>query len=191
METELKSVRWGDVYLYDPGQTRGSVQRGERPVLVIQNDWSAASPVTTVAMITSRCKKPGLCTHVLLDRVRGLDKTSMVELEQVRTVDKREELLQFLGRVEDPETAERIRSGIAYQFGLKRCRRERRGALLHLCAACLRREREGGGSLIRRMDPYSRDQAPCDRCAGGWGYEYFLAPREQGAPADADADHPG
>ena len=191
MEAERRSVRWGDVYLYDPGQTRGSVQRGVRPVLVIQNDRSSASPVTTVAMITSRCKKPGLCTHVLLDRVKGLDRASMVELEQVRTVDKREELLQYLGRVEDPETAERIRSGIAYQFGLKRYRRERRGALLHLCAACLRRERESGSSVIRRMDPYCRDQAPCDRCASGWGYEYFLAPRERAGTAEADAEDPG
>lgn len=35
-ENELKNVRWGDIYYCDLGVTNGSVQSGNRPVLVVQ-----------------------------------------------------------------------------------------------------------------------------------------------------------
>lgn len=68
----------------------GSEQSGDRPVLVIQNDvGNCCSPTTIVAPITSRInKKPCMPTHVMVSEV-GLDKDSVVLLEQIRTIDKK------------------------------------------------------------------------------------------------------
>ena len=69
----------------------GSEQGGLRPVLVIQNDiGNRHSPTVIVAAITSRLEKARLPTHVALPgQDFGLQRTSVILLEQIRTVDKR------------------------------------------------------------------------------------------------------
>lgn len=53
-ENELKNVRWGDIYYCDLGVTNGSVQSGNRPVLVVQtNRLNEKSPTVVVAAITA------------------------------------------------------------------------------------------------------------------------------------------
>lgn len=58
--------------------------------MVIQNNrGNKYSPTVIVAAITSRLKTK-LPTHVLLRNIKGLDKNSVVLLEQVRTIDKKD-----------------------------------------------------------------------------------------------------
>ncbi len=84
-------VRRGDVFIADLDPVVGSEQGGLRPVLVIQNDvGNRHSPTVIVAAITSRLEKARLPTHVALPgQDFGLQRTSVILLEQIRTIDKR------------------------------------------------------------------------------------------------------
>lgn len=77
-ENELKNVRWGDIYYCDLGVTNGSVQSGNRPVLVVQtNRLNEKSPTVVVAAITAIKKKTAMNTHIELDTDCGLKAPSI------------------------------------------------------------------------------------------------------------------
>lgn len=84
-------VRRGDVFYADLNPVVGSEQGGIRPVLVVQNDvGNKYSPTVIIAAITSQIDKAKLPTHIeLQSEDYGLEKDSVILLEQLRTIDKR------------------------------------------------------------------------------------------------------
>ncbi|KAB2951837.1 type II toxin-antitoxin system PemK/MazF family toxin [Heliorestis acidaminivorans] len=86
----MAHIRRGEVYYAELNPVVGSEQGGTRPVLIIQNDiGNQYSPTTIVAAITSQISKAKLPTHVEVPSSRsGLDRDSVVLLEQIRTIDK-------------------------------------------------------------------------------------------------------
>lgn len=84
-------VKRGDVFYADLSPVVGSEQGGFRPVLIVQNDiGNKYSPTVIIAAITSKISKAKLPTHVELNSENnGLDKNSVILLEQVRTIDKK------------------------------------------------------------------------------------------------------
>ncbi|WP_127850059.1 type II toxin-antitoxin system PemK/MazF family toxin [Lacticaseibacillus hulanensis] len=87
MESNIKR---GDLYFADLSPVVGSEQGGMRPVLIVQNNvGNHYSPTVIVAAITSRITKPKMPTHVGMVGGRdGLERDSVILLEQVRTIDK-------------------------------------------------------------------------------------------------------
>lgn len=83
-------IRRGDIFYADLSPVVGSEQGGTRPVLIIQNDiGNQYSPTTIVAAITSQIEKPKLPTHIGMPvSPGGLEKYSVILLEQIRTIDK-------------------------------------------------------------------------------------------------------
>ena len=83
-------VKRGNVFFANLSPVVGSEQGGSRPVLVIQNNiGNKYSPTVIVAAITSRITKPRMVTHVALEAKKtGLERDSVVLLEQIRTIDK-------------------------------------------------------------------------------------------------------
>lgn len=80
-------VKRGEIYMADLTVSGGSEQGGVRPVLVIQNNTgNTYSPTVIIAPISSRMRKSRFPTHVNL---HCLQRPSFVELEQIRTIDKR------------------------------------------------------------------------------------------------------
>lgn len=84
-------IRRGDIYFADLSPVVGSEQGGLRPVLILQNDiGNKHSPTTVIAAITSQVISKQLPTHVLITTSDApLIKTSVVLLEQIRTIDKK------------------------------------------------------------------------------------------------------
>ncbi|WP_137743330.1 type II toxin-antitoxin system PemK/MazF family toxin [Robertmurraya siralis] len=80
----------GEIYLCDLGQTKGSEQSGERPVLIIQNDvGNRFSPTIIAVAITAQISKAKLPTHIELKaKEYNLARDSVILCEQVRTLDK-------------------------------------------------------------------------------------------------------
>lgn len=92
-----QSILRGQLYYADLNPVVGSEQGGIRPVLVIQNDiGNKHSPTVIVAAITSKAMKNILPTQHTLPAQNGLDRESIVQLEQIRTIDKRR-LKEFVG----------------------------------------------------------------------------------------------
>ena len=94
----------GDVFYADLGKEEdviGSEQFGVRPILVTQsNDQNEKSPTIIVAIITSQIKKEQMDCHVILPKIKGLPKQSMVCCEQRRTIDK-QRLLRYCCTLSD------------------------------------------------------------------------------------------
>ena len=98
---QKKEIQRGDLFYYDFGKREGSVQSGERPVMVIQADnFNANAPTIIVAAVTAVMKKKYLPSHIILGEDFGLKKPSMVLLEQIQTVNK-DELTDYIGSVND------------------------------------------------------------------------------------------
>ena len=167
------NIKRGDIYIYDCGDDAGMVQSGKRPVLVIQtNSLNETSPTVIVAAITTSLKKLYFPSHIILPENTGLAETSMVLLEQIRTVN-RNELTQYIGCMNDPITWKRINSGIRKTLGFWHDRGERTGDIRCLCSKCLTDYRNTPGYIVRRLDPFCSEKARCEKC-DGMGYDYLV-----------------
>ena len=111
-------IKRGEIYYADLSPIVGSEQGGYRPVLIIQNDvGNKYAPTVIACVVTSRKTKADLPTHVWLNAECGLPKESMVECEQVRTLDKKR-LKDFMGSV-SKEVMREIDKGLKISFALK------------------------------------------------------------------------
>ena len=111
------AIRRGDLFYADLNPVVGSEQGGIRPVLVIQNDvGNHFSPTVVAAAITSRKAKNSLPTHILLENVPGLAPTSLLLLEQLRTID-RKRLRGYIGRISKEKMLE-VDAALAISIGI-------------------------------------------------------------------------
>lgn len=110
-------VKRGDIYYADLSPVIGSEQGGMRPVLIIQNNvGNKYSPTVIVAAITTKIDKGKMPTHVEVGADKGLEKNSVVLLEQIRTIDKqrlRDQVTQL-----DNKTMTMVDDALAISVGL-------------------------------------------------------------------------
>ena len=115
-----RKIKRGDIYYANLNPVIGSEQGGTRPVLIISNDVGPPPrPPAPAAPITSRLQtKPKLPTHTLINDFEGLDKNSIILLEQIRTIDK-QRLKQYLGMIPDNIVA-RVDKALAISVALEK-----------------------------------------------------------------------
>ena len=84
-------IKRGELYYADLSPVIGSEQGGVRPILIVQNDTgNKYSPTIIASAVTSQLGKAKLPTHIELNAKEfGLQKDSVILLEQIRTLDKR------------------------------------------------------------------------------------------------------
>ena len=114
----MEAIKRGDIYYADLSPVVGSEQGGVRPVLIVQNDvGNKYSPTVIAAAITSKTDKNKMPTHidVLADEF-GLEKNSVILLEQIRTLDKKR-LREKMGHL-DESVMDKVNSAISVSFGL-------------------------------------------------------------------------
>ena len=111
-------VKRGEIYYADLSPVVGSEQGGMRPVLIVQNDTgNRHSPTVIAAAITSQTGKARLPTHISLSgRAVGLNRDSVILLEQIRTLDK-SRLRERMGHL-GQEAMDAVDSALAVSFGL-------------------------------------------------------------------------
>lgn len=112
------TIRRGEIYYADLSPVVGSEQGGIRPVLIVQNDvGNKYSPTVIAAAITSQREKTKLPTHIELPAQNcGLQKNSVVLLEQIRTIDKKR-LKEKMGMLDDA-SMNQINAALGISFGL-------------------------------------------------------------------------
>lgn len=116
MNEEVIMIKRGEIYYADLSPVVGSEQGGVRPVLIVQNDvGNKYSPTVIAAAITSKLNKAKLPTHVELTESSGLEKQSVLLLEQLRTIDKAR-LLARIGEV-NPDTMRKVNSALMISLG--------------------------------------------------------------------------
>ncbi|MBA5850708.1 type II toxin-antitoxin system PemK/MazF family toxin [Clostridium sp. cel8] len=112
-------VKRGDIFYADLSPVVGSEQGGIRPVIIIQNDiGNKYSPTVIVSAITSQINKAKLPTHVeVSSEAYGLNKDSVVLLEQIRTLDKRR-LKEKIGHMTD-EDMKKVDAALLVSVGIQ------------------------------------------------------------------------
>ncbi len=111
-------VKRGDIYYADLSPVVGSEQGGIRPVLIVQNDvGNKYSPTVIAAAITSQINKAKMPTHIeLAAKEYGLNKDSVILLEQIRTIDKKR-LREKIGHLDERLMSE-VNEALLVSFGL-------------------------------------------------------------------------
>ncbi len=112
------NVKRGDVYFADLSPVVGSEQGGFRPVLIIQNNiGNRFSPTVIVAAITAQIQKAKLPTHVEIPAsADGMERDSVVLLEQIRTLDK-QRLTEKITHL-DENLMKRVNDALQISLGL-------------------------------------------------------------------------
>ena len=172
---EDRNVKRGDIYHADLDPVFGSEQGGYRPVLVIQNNiGNKYSPTVIVAAITSK-EKMKLPTHIAVPEMEGLEKDSVVLLEQLRTLDKRrlENYVCTLDRTE----MEKINKAIRRSTGIPKI--IEKPLVVSLCRVCAGNFYDVPGHYIRRVNPEQRYKDTCMFCNVRNGYDYYTRKKEQ------------
>ncbi len=116
----MKQLVRGDVVYVDLGQhVHSSVQSGMRPCLVISSYPS--STVANVCPFTAKLDKKHIPVHVKItpDDVKGyLEKTSLLLVEQITTIDKRK-IISKVGHIpEESEIMTQVDAAITRQLCL-------------------------------------------------------------------------
>ena len=86
---ERVKIHWGGIYLADLGESKGFIQGGVRPVVVVSNQANNKfAPIVNVLPITSSKTKKNMPVHVDIDKECGLLTDSVVLTEQIQTINK-------------------------------------------------------------------------------------------------------
>ncbi len=110
------TIKRGELYYADLSPVVGSEQGGIRPVLVVQNDTgNKYSPTIIAAAVTSKIHKARLPTHIELPQAFGLQKDSVILLEQIRTIDKKR-LMSRIGEL-SAATMSKVNRAILISLG--------------------------------------------------------------------------
>ena len=116
--SKTQEYRRGFIYLANLNPIKGSEEGGTRPVLVISNNnGNHHSSILIVAPITTRGSPRMMLTHVKLQRrVKTLEGTAYVMLEQIRAIDK-VRIVDFLGTISRKQMAD-VEVAILISLGL-------------------------------------------------------------------------
>ena len=111
-------IKRGELYYADLSPVIGSEQGGVRPVLIVQNDiGNKYSPTIIAAAITSQINKAKLPTHIeLIAGDYGLQKNSVILLEQLRTLDKKR-LKEKIGEITDESMLSKVNNALLISLG--------------------------------------------------------------------------
>lgn len=172
---KTKVISRGDIFMCDFGSNEGSVQNGIRPVIVLQDDaFNKHSPTIIVAPITTVLKKGYLPSHVYLGKKFGLSRTSMVLLEQIRTINKTE-LQKYIGTVTDERVLNLLWKSVKQTMGFWNSRKTNN--MTTLCPVCLEKCKKSGKYFVSRVNYSTREKEVCDSCKEEYGYNYYLKPK--------------
>ena len=162
----------GQLFYADLGDGIGSEQQGLRPVVIIQNNiGNRHSPTVIVAAVSSKTRtKAKLPTHFNIGPESGLERPSIVLLEQLRTIDKRR-LGDYIGQLSLPQVRE-LNHALAISIGLIKPVPSK--LTLCLCNACANSFRSTGVFTLRKVDTEQMGKEVCVYCRQHNGDAYEI-----------------
>ena len=158
---QKKNIKRGDIYYANLNPVTGSEQGSYRPVLVVQNNTgNSNSPTIVIVPITGNLQKTLLPTHVMIPGSScGMDKDSLVLVEQIRTID-RSRLANYIGSIKH-DIQFQIDKALAICVGLERPAKDEI-LVLSLCPRCESDFRNSGFWLVKER--YQETKTDCDFC---------------------------
>jgi mRNA interferase MazF len=166
-----RTIKRGDIFYYDFGENKGSIQCGRRPVLCLQaDDFNRKAPTVIVAAITTVIKKQYMPSHVLLPPDAGFPSRPWFYWNRSEQSKDRS---GGLSRCVEDETTGGYQQGPKKEFGLWIYKPDRTGDIRCLCPKCLQDYKSNSSLIIKRLDPFSSKKDRCVKC-DGLGYDYIV-----------------
>ena len=167
-----QQIMRGDIYFANLNPVVGSEQGDTRPVLVVQNDvGNKHSPTIVIIPITGNLSKNPLPTHVLLNRLCGLDHESLALAEQIRTID-RSRIGNYIGHIPESAFVE-VDRALSICVGLcDKPPKKPTPLVLSLCHRCENDFRDAGYLLVKKG--WQEIMEPCDFCGRAKGLNFGL-----------------
>lgn len=176
--TKEHKVKRGEIFFFDFGETRGSVQNGFRPVIVLQADEiNDRSTTTIVASLTGIIKKPYFFSHVYIGKRYRLEIPSMILMEQITTVNQ-SDLKDCLGKVTEKALIRNINAALMRTFGIRQNNSINTGDIRCLCQKHLQEYKLLPDFIIKRFDPLQAKKDKCDKC-NDLGYDYVFFDKKE------------
>ena len=171
-----KTCYRGELYYADLGKGVGSEQEGCRPVVIVQNNMgNKYSPTVIVAPVTTNHEaKAKLPTHCYIGAESGLDTSSVILLEQLRTIDKKR-LGHYVGRLNRTHLRQ-LNQALAISIDLKDPKKTQ--IRISLCKTCANSFYAAGSFILRRSGRMQADNLTCCYCGQKKGIEYTLHQKE-------------
>ena len=145
-------------------------------MVIIQNNMgNKYSPTVIVAPVTTNHEaKAKLPTHCYIGAETGLDASSVILLEQLRTIDKKR-LGHFVGRLNRTHLRQ-LNQALAISIDLKEPKKPK--IRICLCKTCARNFYGTGSFILRRTGRLQADNQICCYCGQKKGIEYTLYQKE-------------
>ena len=170
----------GEIYMADLGEDRvGSVQRGVRPVIIVQNDvGNQAGPTLIVVPLTTQIKKEWMPVHVVLPERVGLPEISMALCEQIVTIEK-SQIVSFLTTLDDRSLAD-VQFALMISLAFVPIETRKKDVypagpdemVLKLCEKHIHPYFHSGEHTVRRLNHFQRKDQ-CTVCKDT-GYDYTI-----------------
>ena len=180
----------GGIYLVQLGTGVGSEQSGTRPFLVLQNDKGNQNSYThTGVPLSTELKSLYLPTHIVVDGSDCLDYTSVILVEQLRSI-SRKRFVSYLGKL-DANTLNKVEMAVNIQLGLKDIREVDKLVFIKrlteinpflnafICGQCLKVLHGAKGLSIRGISQNDDDLDFCILCRRAKGRKYKIVNRER------------
>lgn len=116
---ELK-ISKGDVFYAELDGAIGSEQKGNRPVIIVQNDiGNKYSPTTIIVPLTKKINnKTRIPTHLNLKSSNYIKYDSTILAEQIRTIDK-SRIKEKIGHIESEYIMQLLNEKLQIALGIK------------------------------------------------------------------------
>lgn len=168
----------GELYYADLGKGIGSEQEGYRPVVIIQNNMgNKYSPTIIVAPVTTNHEaKAKLPTHCYIGAESGLDTSSVILLEQLRTIDKKR-LGNYIGLL-NRSHLQQLNQALAVSIQLTEASVNR--ISICLCSTCAKKFSGMGAFSLQQRNHSQKTKELCSACKQRPGVGYDMIQRKRG-----------
>ena len=166
------------LYYADLGKGIGSEQEGYRPVMIIQNNkGNKYSPTVIVAPVTTNHEaKAKLPTHCYIGAESGSDTSSVILLEQLRTIDKKR-LGHYIGRLNQTHL-QQLNQALAVSIQLTEASVSR--ISICLCSTCAKKFSSIGAFSLQQRSHRQKAKEVCAVCKQSPGIDYEMIQRKRG-----------
>lgn len=109
----MKPIRQFDIYWIDLEPARGVETKKHRPCVILSSDIFNQGRILIVApLLKSKHSDLPWAVHVAVSKINGLDQQRIVDIRQLRSLDKKECLGKYQGVLEDcyhPQVWEKVK----------------------------------------------------------------------------------
>lgn len=118
------NIKRGQIYLANLGKHIENIQKGQRPVIIIQNNKGNKYSKSVIICPITSIHKNRLRTHLDIGKSGGLHRNSTILCEQITTIPIYN-LKRYIGTVNNKVALKKLNKCIRIALGIPQCRKQK------------------------------------------------------------------